>query len=68
MKTERVMTLKNTYREALHCMLKLHVDAPWELAELNFHKRLQHQVKFLFLQQVNYNFFKIKYTIYLYTN
>ncbi|KAG8041352.1 hypothetical protein G9C98_002340 [Cotesia typhae] len=43
MKTERVMTLKNTYREALHCMLKLHVDAPWELAELNFHKRLQHQ-------------------------
>ncbi|XP_057321515.1 uncharacterized protein LOC130665224 [Microplitis mediator] len=43
MKTERIMTLKNTYREALHCMLKLHVDAPWELAELNFHKRLQHQ-------------------------
>ncbi|XP_034946244.1 uncharacterized protein Cp110 [Chelonus insularis] len=43
MKTERVMTLKNTYKEALHCMLKLHVDAPWELPELNFHKRLQHQ-------------------------
>ncbi|KAK0178643.1 hypothetical protein PV327_007518 [Microctonus hyperodae] len=43
MKTERVVTLKNTYKEALHCMLKLHVDAPLELAELNFHKRLQHQ-------------------------
>lgn len=28
MRTERVIALKNTYKEALHCMLKLHVDAP----------------------------------------
>ncbi|XP_015121971.1 uncharacterized protein LOC107044560 [Diachasma alloeum] len=43
MKTEQIISLKNTYREALHCMLKLTVDAPLELAELNFHKRLQLQ-------------------------
>ncbi|XP_058800279.1 uncharacterized protein LOC131669433 isoform X2 [Phymastichus coffea] len=43
MKTEKVIALKNTYREALHCMLKLHVDAPLNLPELNFHQRLQLQ-------------------------
>lgn len=43
MKTERVITLKNTYKEALHYMLKLHIDAPLELPELEFHQRLQHQ-------------------------
>lgn len=43
MKTERVISLKNTYKEALHCMLKLHVDAPLNLPELNFHQRLQLQ-------------------------
>ncbi|XP_011297281.1 uncharacterized protein [Fopius arisanus] len=43
MKTEQIIALKNTYREALHCMLKLTIDAPLELPELNFHKRLQLQ-------------------------
>ncbi|XP_046484063.1 uncharacterized protein [Neodiprion pinetum] len=43
MNTERVVDLKNTYKEALHCMLKLHVDAPLNLPELNFHQRLQLQ-------------------------
>ncbi|KAK2582579.1 hypothetical protein KPH14_004867 [Odynerus spinipes] len=43
MKTERVITLKNTYKEALHCMLKLHVDAPLNLPELHFLRRLQLQ-------------------------
>ncbi|XP_024943391.1 uncharacterized protein LOC107269877 isoform X2 [Cephus cinctus] len=43
MKTENVIALKNTYKEALHCMLKLHVDAPLNLPELNFHQRLQLQ-------------------------
>ncbi|XP_014211944.1 uncharacterized protein LOC106641881 [Copidosoma floridanum] len=43
MKSEKVIALKNTYREALHCMLKLHIDAPLKLAELNFHQRLQLQ-------------------------
>ncbi|KAJ8679554.1 hypothetical protein QAD02_015341 [Eretmocerus hayati] len=43
MKTEKVIALKNTYREALHCMLRLHVDAPLNLPELNFHQRLQLQ-------------------------
>lgn len=43
MKTERVITLKNTYKEALHCMLKLHVDAPLDLSELHFLRRLQLQ-------------------------
>lgn len=44
MNTEKVIALKNTYKEALHCMLRLHVDAPLNLPELNFHKRLQLQV------------------------
>ncbi|XP_008212765.1 uncharacterized protein LOC100679756 [Nasonia vitripennis] len=43
MKTEKIIALKNTYREALHCMLRLHVDAPLNLPELNFHQRLQLQ-------------------------
>ncbi|XP_044015671.1 uncharacterized protein LOC122857528 [Aphidius gifuensis] len=43
MKTERVVALKNTYKEALHYMLKLHIDAPLELPELEFHQRLQLQ-------------------------
>ncbi|XP_012254971.2 uncharacterized protein LOC105685459 isoform X1 [Athalia rosae] len=43
MKTERVIALKSIYKEALHCMLKLHVDAPLNLPELNFHQRLQLQ-------------------------
>ena len=45
MKTEQVIAMKNVYKEALHCMLKLHVDAPLNLSELNFHRRLQLQVK-----------------------
>lgn len=44
MRTERVITLKKIYKEALHCMLKLHVDAPLNLAEVNFLHRLQLQV------------------------
>ena len=44
MKTEKIIALKNTYKEALHCMLRLHVDAPLNLPELNFHQRLQLQV------------------------
>ena len=44
MKTEKVIALKNTYKEALHCMLRLHVEAPLNLSELNFHQRLQLQV------------------------
>ncbi|XP_043673217.1 myb-like protein P [Vespula pensylvanica] len=43
MKTDRVITLKNTYKEALQCMLKLHVDAPLDLSELHFLRRLQLQ-------------------------
>ncbi|RLU21892.1 hypothetical protein DMN91_006269 [Ooceraea biroi] len=43
MRTERVITLKKTYKEALQCMLKLHVDAPLNLAEVNFLHRLQLQ-------------------------
>ncbi|XP_066589510.1 uncharacterized protein Cp110 isoform X2 [Prorops nasuta] len=43
MKTGRVIALKNTYKEALQCMLKLLVDSPLNLSELNFHKRLQLQ-------------------------
>ncbi|XP_076286753.1 uncharacterized protein LOC143212171 isoform X2 [Lasioglossum baleicum] len=43
MRTERVIALKNTYREALHCMLKLHVDAPLNRSESNFLFRLQLQ-------------------------
>ncbi|XP_032666825.1 uncharacterized protein LOC116842151 isoform X2 [Odontomachus brunneus] len=43
MRTERVITLKKIYKEALHCMLKLHVDAPLNLAEVNFLHRLQLQ-------------------------
>ncbi|XP_076649895.1 uncharacterized protein LOC143357362 isoform X2 [Halictus rubicundus] len=43
MRTERVIALKNTYREALHCMLKLHVDAPLNRSESNFLYRLQLQ-------------------------
>lgn len=50
MQTERVIALKNTYREALHCMLKLHVDAPLELPELEFHQRLQLQVNIFLLK------------------
>lgn len=42
--TERVIALKNTYKEALHCMLKLHVDAPLNRSEFNFLHRLQLQV------------------------
>ncbi|KAI4495528.1 hypothetical protein M0802_008540 [Mischocyttarus mexicanus] len=42
-KTDRVITLKNTYKEALQCMLKLHVDAPLNLSELHFLRRLQLQ-------------------------
>ncbi|XP_014600705.1 PREDICTED: myb-like protein P [Polistes canadensis] len=42
-KTNRVITLKNTYKEALKCMLKLHVDAPLDLSELHFLRRLQLQ-------------------------
>lgn len=44
MRTERVITLKKIYKEALQCMLKLHVDAPLNLAEVNFLHRLQLQV------------------------
>lgn len=44
MQTERVIALKNTYKEALHCMLKLHVDAPLNRSEFNFLHRLQLQV------------------------
>lgn len=52
MKTDRVITLKNTYKEALQCMLKLHVDAPLDLSELHFLHRLQLQVTlFSHLQQ-----------------
>ncbi|KOC61470.1 Centriolar coiled-coil protein of 110 kDa [Habropoda laboriosa] len=43
MRTERVIALKNTYKEALHCMLKLHVDAPLNRSEFNFLHRLQLQ-------------------------
>ncbi|KAG7211138.1 hypothetical protein KM043_010463 [Ampulex compressa] len=43
MKTERVVALKDTYKEALHYMLKLHVDAPLNLSELQFLHRLQLQ-------------------------
>ncbi|XP_012537476.2 putative mediator of RNA polymerase II transcription subunit 24 [Monomorium pharaonis] len=43
MHTERVITLKRTYKEALQCMLKLHVDAPLNLAEVDFLHRLQLQ-------------------------
>ncbi|XP_076248940.1 uncharacterized protein LOC143188509 isoform X2 [Calliopsis andreniformis] len=43
MQTERVIALKNTYKEALHCMLKLHVDAPLNRSEFNFLHRLQLQ-------------------------
>lgn len=43
MRTERVITLKKIYKEALQCMLKLHVDAPLNLAEVNFLHRLQLQ-------------------------
>ncbi|XP_078043232.1 uncharacterized protein LOC144473322 isoform X2 [Augochlora pura] len=43
MRTERVIALKNTYKEALHCMLKLHVDAPLNRSESNFLYRLQLQ-------------------------
>lgn len=44
MRTEHVIILKNIYKEALQCMLKLHVDAPLNLAEVNFLHRLQLQV------------------------
>ncbi|XP_018314690.1 putative uncharacterized protein DDB_G0282129 [Mycetomoellerius zeteki] len=43
MHTERVITLKKIYKEALQCMLKLHVDAPLNLAEVEFLHRLQLQ-------------------------
>ncbi|XP_018399479.1 PREDICTED: putative uncharacterized protein DDB_G0282129 [Cyphomyrmex costatus] len=43
MRTERVITLKKIYKEALQCMLKLHVDAPLNLAEVEFLHRLQLQ-------------------------
>ncbi|XP_011876454.1 PREDICTED: uncharacterized protein LOC105566780 [Vollenhovia emeryi] len=43
MRTERVITLKKIYREALQCMLKLHVDAPLKSAEVDFLHRLQLQ-------------------------
>ncbi|XP_033231185.1 uncharacterized protein LOC117182216 isoform X2 [Belonocnema kinseyi] len=43
LKTEHVNALKNTYKEAIKCMLKLHVDAPLNLSELKFHQRLQLQ-------------------------
>ncbi|XP_026671350.1 centriolar coiled-coil protein of 110 kDa-like isoform X2 [Ceratina calcarata] len=43
MRTERVIGLKNTYKEALHCMLKLHVDAPLNRSEFNLLHRLQLQ-------------------------
>nr|XP_031827895.1 uncharacterized protein LOC116424954 isoform X2 [Nomia melanderi] len=43
MRTERVIALKNIYKEALHCMLKLHVDAPLNRSEFNFLYRLQLQ-------------------------
>lgn len=44
MRTQRVITLKKIYKEALQCMLKLHVDAPLNLAEVDFLHRLQLQV------------------------
>jgi len=44
MRTERVIALKKIYKEALQCMLKLHVDAPLNLAEVEFLHRLQLQV------------------------
>ncbi|XP_020292196.1 uncharacterized protein LOC109858904 [Pseudomyrmex gracilis] len=43
MRTQRVITLKKIYKEALQCMLKLHVDAPLSLAEVDFLHRLQLQ-------------------------
>ncbi|XP_043248082.1 uncharacterized protein LOC122394949 [Colletes gigas] len=43
MRTERVIALKNTYKEALHYMLKLHVDAPLNRSEISFLHRLQLQ-------------------------
>ncbi|TGZ52748.1 uncharacterized protein [Temnothorax longispinosus] len=43
MRTERVITLKKIYKEALQCMLKLHVDAPLNSAEVDFLHRLQLQ-------------------------
>ncbi|XP_011635897.1 ras guanine nucleotide exchange factor R-like isoform X2 [Pogonomyrmex barbatus] len=43
MRTERVVTLKKVYKEALQCMLKLHVDAPLNSAEVDFLHRLQLQ-------------------------
>lgn len=48
MKTEKIKALKNIYKEALHCMLRLHVDAPLNLPELNLHQRLQLQVNLQF--------------------
>jgi hypothetical protein len=44
MKTEKIIALKNTYKEALHCMLRLHVDEPLQVPEVRFKKRLQQQV------------------------
>lgn len=54
MRTERVIMLKKTYKEALQCMLKLHVDAPLNLAEVNFLHRLQLQVigRFIFYPKI----------------
>ncbi|XP_011494601.1 PREDICTED: uncharacterized protein LOC105359656 isoform X2 [Ceratosolen solmsi marchali] len=43
MKTEKIIALKNTYKEALHCMLRLHVDEPLQVPEVRFKKRLQQQ-------------------------
>ncbi|XP_017753216.1 PREDICTED: uncharacterized protein LOC108545908 [Eufriesea mexicana] len=43
MRTERVIALKNTYKEALHYILKLHIDAPLNRSEFNFLHRLQLQ-------------------------
>lgn len=44
MRTERVIMLKKVYKEALQYMLKLHVDAPLNSAEVDFLHRLQLQV------------------------
>ena len=60
MKTEHVNALRNTYKEAIKCMLKLHVDAPLNLSELKFHERLQLQVK----QQLSSNCNHLQKNIY----
>jgi hypothetical protein len=61
MRTERVITLKKIYKEALQYMLKLHVDAPLNLAEVNFLHRLQLQVIAKFYNARRLHFFLIPF-------